>query len=255
MLRNVLLHNPELHDLNPLIAGEEDCEPGHSFGPAVRNYTLIHYILSGRGTFEARGQVWPVQAGQAFLILPGEVTFYRADEQEPWHYQWIGFDGGLAQRFSELPAVFPLNAAVFREAFARFRDSAAAEYEAAAALFRLYSELFCQKQEKNAYVRRVENYVQAAYMEKISVEKLAAQLNLDRHYLTRLFRQSRGVSIQQYILNVRMEAACRYLSAGYGVQTVAHLCGYDDPSDFSRLFKRQNGLSPKLWQEQSRQTK
>ena len=52
----ILLTNRKFNDLNPLIAGEEMCAPHHSFGPAVRNHTLIHYVLHGSGTFYARGE-------------------------------------------------------------------------------------------------------------------------------------------------------------------------------------------------------
>ena len=63
---NLLLTNRGLRDLNPIDGGYERCKPGKSFGPHVRTYTLIHYVLSGRGTFYARGESYPVEAGQAF---------------------------------------------------------------------------------------------------------------------------------------------------------------------------------------------
>lgn len=85
--KNLFLTNRNLQDLNPLVAGEEYCAPGHSFGPAIRRYTLIHYVVSGRGSLYARGGKYPVEAGQAFLILPGEVTTYTADWEQPWHYR------------------------------------------------------------------------------------------------------------------------------------------------------------------------
>ena len=66
---DILLTNRHFQELNPLIAGEEFCEPNHSFGPAVRKYTLIHYVVSGKGTLYSRGGTHTVSAGQAFLIL------------------------------------------------------------------------------------------------------------------------------------------------------------------------------------------
>ena len=104
----LFLTDRKLQDLNPLTAGEEACVPGHSFGPAIRNYTLIHYVLRGKGTLYARGGTFPVRAGQIFVILPGEVTTYTADADDPWYYRWIGFNGTLSTRFSQLPPVISL---------------------------------------------------------------------------------------------------------------------------------------------------
>ena len=36
--------------------GYEECEPGHSFGPAVRKSYMIHYITSGKGIFKCEGK-------------------------------------------------------------------------------------------------------------------------------------------------------------------------------------------------------
>ena len=77
------LFNRHLSDLNPIILGQEDCAPSHKFGPAVRKYVLIHFVLKGKGTF-CRGEAeYSVTAGQAFIIFPSEITTYFADEKEP----------------------------------------------------------------------------------------------------------------------------------------------------------------------------
>ena len=69
--------------------GWQKCEPGHSFGPAVRPHYLFHLVLSGRGVYERGGCRYEVRAGQGFLILPGESTCYSADRTEPWEYQLL----------------------------------------------------------------------------------------------------------------------------------------------------------------------
>ena len=78
--------------------GHEQCEPGHSFGPATRNHYLFHYVLSGTGTLmadNAKGitQTYNIKSGQGFMIFPGQINTYIADDKLPWEYIWIEFDG------------------------------------------------------------------------------------------------------------------------------------------------------------------
>ena len=239
--------NRHLQDLNPLFNGEERCYPGHSFGPAVRKYTLIHYIISGTGTIKKAEGEYRAGAGDAFLILPEEIVTYTSDVETPWHYTWIAFDGALSARFSELPAVlhnFP--GSLLRELL-EAPDRGMREYHAAAVLMRLYAELFAEEKPRNHYVRRVQDYIRAQYMNPLRVETIAEQMNLDRRYLSRLFKQKTGNSIQEFLIAVRMEEAQRLLLVGHPVETVAQLCGYEDPCNFSKMFKRRYGVSPQFW--------
>jgi len=242
--KNLFLTNRNLGDLNPLVAGEERCAPGHSFGPAIRNYTLIHYVVSGCGTLYARGGEYPVKAGQAFLIRPGEVTTYTADLHKPWYYRWIGFDGALTEVFAQLPPVFPVDGDIFYRILQAEEASGAVEYCLAGELFRLYVALFSKTSSKNPHVRRVEDYIRASYMLPLRVEQIARQMNLDRRYLSRLFKKETGQSLQEYLLRVRLEEGRQHLRQGRGVQETARLVGYSDVSNFSRMFKKHFGQSP-----------
>ena len=241
------LSNRQLKDLNPIQAGAEVCAPCHSFGPAVRWYTLIHYVVKGCGVFCARGQTFHVHAGEAFLILPGEVTTYTADASDPWYYQWVGFTGELSAEFQKLPAVFPVSNDIFPQLIRAASASQGAEYLVSSVLFRLYAELFTPSGGSNQHVQKVESFIRASYMENISVELIAGKMNLDRRYLTRLFKEKTGKTIHEYLIEVRLREACGYLCQGFSVHHTAALCGYEDVSNFSRMFKRHYGLSPQHW--------
>ena len=102
---NYVLINRNFSDLNPLVLGWENCKPDKFYGPAVRNYTLIHYIVSGKGSVSKADASYEVRAGEAFLIFPDEVVTYVADHDDPWSYQWIGFDGRLSEKLRTLPSV------------------------------------------------------------------------------------------------------------------------------------------------------
>ena len=241
--QHLMLTNRYFQDLNPFVAGWQHCDPGHRFGPYIRRYTLLHYVISGKGTFYARGQVLPVKAGQVFVILPGEVTTYEADRDDPWHYCWVGFDGRLSKRFAELPPVVEAQQEDFAELL-DVKDYVNRECAVAACLFRLYGKLFSPEDRGNDHVKKVENHIQSGYMQNITVESIARELNLDRRYLSRLFKQKTGQTLQEYLIRVRMEEADRCLRSGHSVQATAALCGYADPANFSRMFKKYYGHSP-----------
>jgi len=81
--------------------GRESCQPGHSYGPAIRKQYLIHFVLAGCGKFHVGGRISELSAGDAFLIRPGEVTYYQADQNEPWTYAWMAFAGDQADAILE----------------------------------------------------------------------------------------------------------------------------------------------------------
>lgn len=118
------------------------------------------------------------------------------------------------------------------------------EYRLAGELFRLYTTLFSTASAKNPYVRQVENYIRSSYMFPIRVEQLAEQMNLNRRYLSRLFKRETGYSVQEYLIKVRLEEAEQHIRQGSGVQRAAQLVGYSDVSNFSKMFKKQFGKSP-----------
>lgn len=242
--KNLFLTDRNLHDLNPLIAGEHVCDPGHSFGPAVRTYTLIHYVFRGKGTFYARGGTYPVHAGQAFVILPDEVTTYVADTDDPWYYRWIGFDGALSVWFSKLPPVLTLPETFFSRIMYAPAHPATAEYLLASELFSLYAYLFADQQSGGRHVHQVANYIRSNYMYPIRVAQIAAELGLDRRYLSRLFKEETGTSIQEYLIQTRLDEAERLLLRGCSVKEAAHLTGYEDETNFSKMFKKYTGKNP-----------
>ena len=239
-----LLTDHQLQDVNPLIAGDESCPPGKSFGPHVRSYTLLHYVRSGCGIFYTRGKAIPVHAGQFFIILPGDVTTYTADTESPWHYSWVGFNGMLAEGFRNLPPVMDIEESLFLAMFPE-ETCQNPELYIAGGLLRLCSALLRPEIPGVSHVQKVKNLIRQAYMQPLRVAAIAQEMHLDRRYLTRIFRQQTGFSVQQYLIAVRMEAADRYLSQGYCVQDTARLCGYEDSSNFSRLYKKHKGVSPK----------
>ena len=83
-------------DFYPVQYGEEQCNRNHSFGPCVRNNYLLHYVFSGKGIFQTENNTYHLHKGQMFLISPNQLTYYKADDSDPWLYRWIEFNGSMS---------------------------------------------------------------------------------------------------------------------------------------------------------------
>ena len=249
--------------LSVCYSGREACTPGHSFGPAVRDHYIIHYILRGKGTFEQDGRQYPLGPSDAFLITPYHTASYRADESDPWEYVWIAFRGsdvdGILARcgLSRQTPVFHYRLETPLERRIPVGYSAAAantaqDYEALGELYGFFS-LLMRSHEMHSDARASRGtplqqaiaYVEANYFNDFSVEDLAAHVSLSRSQLYRVFKNSLGMSPQSYILQCRLTKA-RYLvcNTALSVAEIALSCGFTDQSYFTRCFRSQYGASP-----------
>ena len=233
--------------LVPVNCGYHRCPPLHT-GYGRRAYYMIHYVHSGKGTLYSETGTYPVQPGQIFLILPGENAYYVADEQDPWQYNWVGFNGTLAKKLDSLPSrVAALPPEAFRMLHTLRTRPDTREEIAAAALYMIFAELFTGSPSRPHYVRRTVETIDSLYMTPLRVDSIADTLGIDRRYLARIFKNSMGISVQEYLIRVRMEQAKTLLAEGLPVNLVAEMTGYTDPFNFSKMFKKYWGSSPKCY--------
>ena len=79
----------------------------------------------------------------------------------------------------------------------------------------------------------------------LSVSELAALCGISEVYFRKLFRNSFGVSPKEYLIQKRIDYAKALLKSGdFSVSSVAELCGYGEPSQFSRAFAMRVGMTP-----------
>lgn len=243
MRKIYLLENKGFSDFSPCDAGREDCEPGHKFGPRIRNYYLIHFVLSGEGSFTTPRGECKVKSGEAFLIKPGEITVYEADSNAPWEYIWLGFRGNLSDRFAILGDVFEYPRDITDDLEGAFATELGREEALTSVIFKLAALLFSEHA-GNDYQNQVKSYIDTHYMENITISDIAQTLSLNRKYLARIFKEKNGISMQEYLINKRLYEAKKLLLQGYTVEESSYMVGYSDQFGFSKAFKKRYGISP-----------
>lgn len=88
-------------------------------------------------------------------------------------------------------------------------------------------------------------YMEENYNEDITLDTLAAMLDVTPSHFCRIFKKTFGKSAIDYVNGVRMNKAKELLQITEdSVTEIAGQCGYDDMNYFSRVFKKFNGISP-----------
>lgn len=254
-VKREIIVDQKYRGINPMQFGYQQCDPCHSFGPSVRTHWLLHYVHRGSGIFTKEGKTHRVGAGDIFVIRPYEETYYRADREDPWHYIWIGFlaEGDLPAPLQEAVIHCPAAQIVFEDMIRCGKLENGRSAFLCAKLWELFSILLEGEPASADYVKMALSYMNAEYVSGITVTELARRLNLNRSYFSVLFRERMGVSPQEYLIRLRMQRAAELLTVyGETPATAGLSVGYADLSQFSRIFKRYFGLSPRHYQTRYR---
>ncbi len=94
-------------------------------------------------------------------------------------------------------------------------------------------------------IRRIMEYIQIHYAEKITLEDLAEQIHLCKSESCRLFKRYMNESMFDYLLGYRVEKSLELLrQSGYDVTLVAGSVGFANPGYYAKIFKRKMGCTP-----------
>ena len=280
-MSNILFNifpNENFIDLCMYQFGYEQCDPGHSFGPATRNHYLFHYILSGTGTLmadNAKGetQTYSIKSGQGFIIFPGQINTYIADTDFPWEYTWVEFDGLRAKEIVETAGLSP-DHPVYHSHSADLRQKMMEEmlyisHNSQESPFHLIghtwlfldyfmrsTETVRMKQDgsiRDFYIKEALSFIEQHFQNDISIEDIAACCGLNRSYFGKIFHDTIGRSPQEFLISYRMTKAAELLKiTALSIADIGNAVGYPNQLHFSRAFKNVYGMSPRNWRMKNR---
>ena len=239
----ITIEDKGFFDISPCDAGSQTGFPIEQYCQSIRDYYLFHFVIDGMGTYESPRGVYSVGKGQAFFIRPGEKTIYYSDKTNPWAYVWVGFKGELAKGFLNAPDVFKYNQELVDELKNIVRTKKEVEARLASVGFKLYAEL-AKKSEHIDHSSKAKNYINTHYMESVSIEDVSRLVGLNRKYLSRIFKETYGITMQEYLIDRRLSEANKLLKLGTSVEETAYMVGYNDSFGFSKAYKKRYGYSP-----------
>lgn len=239
--------------LNLYYGGWEICCPMHTFGPAIRQHYLIHYVTRGKGRLWMNDTCYVIEKDTMFLIRPGITCVYQADKDDPWEYCWICIDGYDVENMLNNSGFDKVNLLFFDKSNGEVRDAMLNfifyfskyknnEYMLLSRLYNIFGHMKIQmkkQQAKSIHVEKAIDYIYENYYKSITIIDIANYLGIDRTYLYRLFKEEYNMSPQKYLLNFRLKAAMNKLEGGnMSIAEIAYSCGFNDASAFCHQFKK-----------------
>ena len=216
-------------------------------GFARCDYVNTHLTLSADAP--QNGRVYSCPAGLAFLIAPFHSGARRLAliagpfiAESSTASAFAHLNANLQKRIERLHRLSPERAFALGEILALSANGLSIHPAAHGAVQTGHADV----------LRKIEEYVYLNYRHKFTLDDIARHVFLSRSYLSGVFKAETGKTLSSYINDVRIEKSKALLcETPLSLLDIALLCGFEDQSYFSKVFKAIEGVAPKDYRAQA----
>ncbi|MGO4547955.1 helix-turn-helix domain-containing protein [Paenibacillus sp. 2TAB23] len=103
------------------------------------------------------------------------------------------------------------------------------------------------KEKEHHVIEQMKSILEQEYGKNFEMERMAETVGMSANYLSRLFKQETGMTLTDYLIDIRIEKAKQFLTDHPNLKNyeISQLVGYSDPVYFNKLFKKMTGETPK----------
>ncbi|GAB3642630.1 AraC family transcriptional regulator [Spirosoma arcticum] len=235
--------------------------------PTGMSQVILLYCTDGLGWIQVPNGRVTIQAGDMYAIAPGVPHSYAADTNNPWTIYWFHINGtachesvwaamGNRENLAQVVRVVFSNERI--SLFDRIYETFLNGYSQSNLLFAnltlpyfLVSFVLPEPFQRglvrpsSSPSNKAIGYMQQNLSNAITLDNIAQSANLSTSFFCRKFKQDTGYAPIEYFNHLRIQRACQLLHfSDLRVNEVAAQLGIDDPFYFSRLFRKQMGVSP-----------
>ncbi len=260
--RSSLLHLQEVGTLKAITPHASERKGLSSF--------LFFIVLSGSGELKYEGEVFKLKKGDC-VFIDCRKSYSHSTSMNLWSLQWCHFYA------SSLPAIYEKyrergGSPVFHvDAVENISSTLTEIYNLASSSdyikdMRINEKLsvlltFIMEQSwhpesrsigrKKLELAEIRAYLDEHYTDKLSLEDLTEKFYINKCYLTRIFKETYGTTVNGYLIEKRITKAKRLLRfTDLTVEEIGVAVGMADPNYFSRMFRKIEGISPREYRKQ-----
>lgn len=236
---------------------------------------LFFIVLEGSGVIQYNNTMFSLKKYDC-VFLDCQQPYYHRSSDDLWKLKWVHFNGtnmpGIYEKYIQrggLPCFHSNKILPYSSLLQELYEIASSElyvrdmkiYEKLTSLLTLLMEeswnqadIHSSKAQKGHNLQPIKDYLEQHYMDKITLDTLATQFFINKYYLTRIFKSKFGISINNYLLQVRITHAKHLLRfTDLPIEEIGRQCGIQDSNYFSRTFRKIEGISPgsfrRMWKK------
>ena len=224
----------------------------------------LYYLEAGSREYFVGDKFFSVSAGSFVLIPPSK--FHRTGGQYALR-TLVGFTHEFLSRtfsqeaiqhllkcFDNILITPPDNKQKECKTLLKALSKCKSETEFAIYLGVLLSEL-SKCTPENSYNKQMSDlikYINKHFAEIESIEQIAQHFFISKYHLCRIFKNSLNITVIDYLNNVKIKNACKYLeSTDKSIMEISQLCGFNSSTYFHNVFKKLPSLSPSEYRKRN----
>lgn len=233
------------------------------------NEFVFIYCTEGEGWLELDDRHQKIRANQFFMLPKGEAHRYGASNYSPWSIYWMHFEGTMAKdvfaryKMNISPNdIFPFEnerIELFDQIYKIFQSDyvePSLEYANILALNFIGAFVFgdiyrsTDAHARDNLVDAIIDFLTDNLDKSFTSHEIADEFNYSTSYLFSLFKKRTGYAIIHFFNLKKTQKACEYLKyTDMSVKEISFSMGFQDPLYFSRLFKKNMGMSPRAYKK------
>lgn len=263
--------NWRVHEVSGYAAGKAYAQHLHY----DTDYTLA-YFRKGSGTIKIEGTSYDISDGDVFLLHHNEIHFVSLAEDVYAERITVYTNESLFSRFScnpedffcvfskgkhnKIPAktITKYGIGTLFDEILRYSKKKDEKNDVLCSckLIELLEKLYELSEDKdmpskeNSFVSDVVSYINEHYTEILSIDEIAKEFFLSKYHLSRIFKTNVGLSLWDYVITKRLSYFNDLMRNGKTVKDACFSSGFQNYSNFYRLYKKHFGITPNEFKNQ-----
>ena len=213
------------------------------------SHDVLILLFEGVLRFTENGEEYEIYPGEYFIQKGNSYQDAVKESDEPKYLyihlkaSWQENGNKVLQRRGkfDIDLIKPIS-----EAMDKYCHENYTRAEILSKFYEILSILYKKSLSESETARKIRKYIELNYLDNITLTKISKEFSFSKNHIINIFKKEYGLTPFEY-MNLFKIKKCEYLLevTGESIENIAYNCGFNNYSQFFRLFVKKNNMTPK----------